>query len=127
MSPSKEIIRGKVVDRNRDHKPCYLARIVFFTLQDVVCQERFLDVSACSEQPAGIGKRFMDLGDDSRGAENRELRAERRQQVTAMTLPPMIGMDRDLVDERTGGRLAPIRTPIGSAPENATMQLLHQT
>ena len=25
------------------------------------------------------------------------------------------------------GRLAPIRTPIGSAPENATMQLLHQT
>ena len=25
------------------------------------------------------------------------------------------------------GRLAPIRTPIGSEPEKATMQLLHQT
>jgi hypothetical protein len=25
------------------------------------------------------------------------------------------------------GRLAPIRTPIGSLPEKATMQLLHQT
>ena len=102
MSPSKEIIRGKIVDRNRDHKPCYLARIVFFTLQDVVCQDRFLDVSACAEQPAGIGERFRDFGDDSRGPENRELRAERRQQVTAVTLSPMIGMDGDLVDEGTG-------------------------
>ena len=44
-----------------------------------------------------------------------------------MTLSPMIGMDGDLVDEGTHGRLAPIRTPIGSEPEKATMQLLHQT
>ena len=71
-----------------------------FTAQDVVCQDRFLGVSAGAEQPAGIGERFRDLGDDSRGAENREFRAERRQQMMAMTLPPMIGMDRDLVDKR---------------------------
>ena len=44
-----------------------------------------------------------------------------------MTLSPMIGMDGDLVDEQPRGRLAPIRTPIGSEPEKATMQLLHQT
>ena len=71
-------------------------------LQDVVCQERFLDVSAGAEQLAGWRERLGDLGDDSRRAENRELRAERGEQVTAMPLPPMIGMDRDLVDERTG-------------------------
>ena len=44
-----------------------------------------------------------------------------------MTLTPMIGMGGNLVDEGTEGRLAPIRTPIGSEPEKATMQLLHQT
>ena len=44
-----------------------------------------------------------------------------------MTLSQMIGMDGDLMDEGPDGRLAPIRTPIGSEPENATMQLLHQT
>ena len=44
-----------------------------------------------------------------------------------MTLSPMIRMHGDLVDEVPDARLAPIRTPIGSDPENATMQLLHQT
>jgi hypothetical protein len=44
----------------------------------------------------------VDFDADSGGAENRELRAERGEQVTAMTLSPMIGMDGDLVDERTG-------------------------
>ena len=47
--------------------------------------------------------------------------------MIAVTLPPMIGMDSDLVDVVPEGRLAPIRTPIGSAPAKATMQLLHQT
>jgi hypothetical protein len=62
MSLSKETIGDEIVDRDRDHEPalvivpstraelrrslsagghrCYLARIVLFTLQDVVCQER---------------------------------------------------------------------------------------
>ena len=44
-----------------------------------------------------------------------------------MPLSQMIGMNGDLVDEGPEARLAPIRTPIGSAPEKATMQLLHQT
>ena len=80
-----------------------LRRIVLAQpLQDVVRQERFLDISACAEQPAGGGERLGDFGDDSRRAENRELRAERGEQVTAMTLPPMIGMDGDLVDEGPG-------------------------
>jgi hypothetical protein len=34
-----------------------------------------------------------------------------------MALPPVIGMDGDRVDEVPDGRFAPIRTPIGSAPE----------
>ena len=76
-------------------------------LQDIVCQERFLDISACAEQLAGSDEALGDLGDDSRGAENRELRAERGEQVAAMTLSPMIGMDGDLVDEGT-------RRPLGA-------------
>ena len=70
--------------------------------RDVVGQERFLHVFAGAEQLAGRGESLGDFGDDPRGAENRELRAERGEQMTAMTLPPMIGMDGDLVDERTG-------------------------
>ena len=69
--------------------------------EDVVRQERFLDVSACDEQLAGRRESLGDLGDHSRRAENRELRAERGEQVTAMALSTMIGMDGDLVDEGT--------------------------
>ena len=71
-------------------------------MEDVVCQERFPDIPACAEQLAGRAERLGDFGDDSGGAENRELRAERGEQVTAMTLSPMIGMDGDCVDEGTG-------------------------
>src|SRR6185312_2947237 len=53
-------------------------------------------------QRAGRSESLGNLGDDSRGAENRELRAERGEQMTPMTLSPMIGMDGDLVDEGTG-------------------------
>ena len=67
------------------------------------------------------------LGDHSGRTENRELRPERREQMTTMTLSRLIGMDGDFVHERADGRLAPIDTPIGSEPEKATMQLLHQT
>ena len=70
--------------------------------ENVVCQERFLDISARAEQLAGGGESLGDFGDHSRRAENREFRAERREQVTAMTLPPMIGMDGDLVNEGPG-------------------------
>ena len=77
-------------------------------MQDVVGQERFLDVTARAEQFAGRDVGVGDFGDDSGRAENRQLRAERGEQVTAVTLAPM-------------------RTPIGSEPEKATMQLLHQT
>ena len=114
-SLSKETIRGKIVDRDRDHKPAVLivdhfycrGRIVLFTLQDVVCQERFVGISAYAEQLAGRGESLGDFGDDSGGAENRELRAERGEQVAAMTLSPMIGMDGDLVDEGS-------RRPLGA-------------
>ena len=75
------------------------------TLQNVVGQERFLDISACAEQLAARGQRLGDFGDHPRRAQNSELRSERGEQVTAMTLPPMIGMDGDLVDESAGGPL----------------------
>ena len=39
----------------------------------------------------------------------------------------MIGMDGDLVDERTGRPLGADQDADGSEPEKATMQLLHQT
>ena len=135
MRVSKKTIGGEIVNRDRDHEPFDSRRIPTLAQgraglvmrQNVVRENRFLDISACVEQLAGGRERLGDLGDDSRGAENRELRAERREQVTAMTLSPMIGMDGDRVDEVPEGRLAPIRTPIGSGPEKATMQLLHQT
>ena len=80
MSRSQETIRGKIVDRDRDHEPSLPvpARASSSHVQHVVCQDRFLDVSACAEQPAGSGERLGDFGNDSRRAENRELRAERR-------------------------------------------------
>ena len=107
MSLSEETVGGEIVDRDGDHEPaCDRARprrrSFFVTLQDVVGQERLLDVPARAEQLAGRGERLGDFGDDSRRAENRELRAERGEQVTAVTLPPMIGMDGDLVDEGAG-------------------------
>ena len=71
-------------------------------LEDVVRQDRFLDISACAEQPAGRCERLGDFGDDSGGAENRELRADRGEQVAGMTLSAMIGMDGDLVEEGPG-------------------------
>lgn len=84
----------EIVDRDRDHEPAVaivghphdLARIVLFTLQDVVCQDRFPDMPACAEQLACWDESLGDFGDDSRRTENRELRAERGEQVTAMTL-----------------------------------------
>ena len=67
--------------------------------QHIVGQDRFLNVSACAEKPAGRQERLGDLGDDSWRTEDRELRAERREQVAAMALSPVIGMDGDPVDE----------------------------
>src|SRR5258706_2948511 len=46
ISLSKETIGREIVDRDGDHKPS-LPRIVLFTLQNVICQKRFLDISAC--------------------------------------------------------------------------------
>ena len=43
-----------------------------------------------------------------------------------MTLSPVIGWTAIRWMRVPDGRLAPIRTPIGSPPEKATMQLLHQ-
>src|SRR5262245_47082668 len=112
ISLSKESIGGEIVDRDRDHETADSLRYLpslserggtgRVERQHVVCQARFLDVSACADQLAGRRETLGNLGDDSRGPENRELRAERGEQVTAMTLSPMIGMDGDLVDESTG-------------------------
>ena len=44
-----------------------------------------------------------------------------------MTLPHMIGMDRDLVDEGAGRPLGADQDADWVEPEKATMQLLHQT
>ena len=134
ISLSKETIGGEIVDRDRDHEPvdsrgiAALAHRCCPWLQDVVCQERFLDISACAEQLAGRRETSRELRRRFAGAENRELRAERGEQSD--------GHD-PVADDRDGrrscgrgvpeGRLAPIRTPIGSEPEKATMQLLHQT
>src|SRR4029450_5027462 len=71
-------------------------------LEDVVRQNRFLDIAACGEQLGGWRESLGDLSDHFRRGENSELRAERGEQVTPMTLSTMIGMDGDLVDE--GGR-----------------------
>ena len=104
-----------------------LAPITLLRVEHVVCQGRLLDVSACPEQLTGRRERLRDLGDHSWRTENGELRAEGGEQVAAMPLSPMIGVDGDLVDEVPDVRFAPIETRIGSGPENATMQLLHQT
>jgi hypothetical protein len=71
------------------------------TLQDIVRQDGLFDKAAGVEERAGRSESLGDLGDDSRRAENSELRAERGQQVTPVTLSAMIGMDGDLVNERT--------------------------
>src|SRR5688572_20333554 len=103
VSLIKETIGGEIVDGNRndEHPSCFP---LFFPVmfQNPVCQRRFLDVSARAEQRAGSGESLGDFGDHSRGAENRELRAERSEKVTAMTLPQVIGVDGDLMDESTG-------------------------
>ena len=99
---AKKTVGGEIVDRQGDHEhPGCFSHIVRFTIQHIVCQACLLDVSARGEQLAGRHERLGNLGDDSWGAENRELRAERGEQVTPMTLSPMIGMDGDLVDEGT--------------------------
>ena len=73
-SLSKETIGGEIVDRHRNHESAdviaalaELARVEGSRSQDVVCQERFLDISACAEQLAGRGERLGDFGDDSGG------------------------------------------------------------
>ena len=71
---SQDSIGGEIVDRDRDHEEFDASRSVLFIVQDVVRQQRFLDISACAEQLAGRSERFWDFGDDSRWAENRELR-----------------------------------------------------
>ena len=102
---SKQTIGGEIVDRDRNHEPfdsrgaAALAQGRSF--EDVVGQDRLLGISASAEEPASRGEGLGNFGDDSRRAENRELRAERGEQVTAMTLSTMIGMDGDLVDEGT--------------------------
>jgi hypothetical protein len=86
MSVFEETIRSEIVDRDRDHEPgpSCLLQVVLYSLGHVVRQERFLDISACAEQLAGRGESLGDFGDDSGGPENRELRPERGEQVTAM-------------------------------------------
>src|SRR5262249_18708140 len=107
---SKKIIGHEIVDGNRDHQPFDSGDVAALaqarSLQNKVCQERLLGVSTCAEQRAGTRESVRDLGDDSRGPENRELRAERGEEVTTVTLPQMIWMDGDLVDE---GRRRPLR------------------
>src|SRR6266850_5648458 len=41
---SKETIGGEIVDRDRNHKSLALLAVLVFTPQDVVGQERFLDI-----------------------------------------------------------------------------------
>src|SRR5262245_35372482 len=106
MRVFKKTIRGEIVDSDGDHQRVWrLSRIVFTNVQDVVCQNRFMHISARAEQLAGRRESLGDLGDDSRGPENRELRAERGEQVTPVTLSAMIGMNGDLVNEGTGRSL----------------------
>ena len=100
---AKETIGSEIVDSDRDReKSLERGRIGSITLQDVVGQERFFDVSAGAEQLARRRERLGDFGDHSRRSQNRQLRAERGEQVTAVALPPMVGMDGDLVDEGAG-------------------------
>jgi hypothetical protein len=47
--------------------------------------------------------------------------------MPAITLPQMAWVGGDLMDESAGRSFGALSTPIGSEPENATMQLLHQT
>ena len=105
MSLSKESVGGEIVDRDRDDEAAVddlVGIVLFLRLQDVVCQLRFLDVSGRAEELAGRGQRLGDFGDESGWAENRELRAERREQVPPVTLSSMIGMDGDLVNQSAG-------------------------
>ena len=105
---AKETIGCKIVDGHRDReKSLERGHIGSVTLQDVVGQARFFHVSAGAEQLACRRERLGDFGDHSRRPQNRQLRAERREQVTAVALSPMIGMDGDLVDERA-------RRPLGA-------------
>ena len=79
ISLPKETVGGEIVDRDGDHpSPIVIARPergqefgpsrrASFTLQHVVDEQRFLNVSACAEQLAGRSERLGDLGDDSGG------------------------------------------------------------
>ena len=51
---------------------------------------------------AGSVEMLWNLGYEARWSQNRELRSERGEQVTAVPLAPMIGMHGDPVDERPG-------------------------
>src|SRR5688572_25196855 len=100
MCPFKEIVGGEVVNRDRNHESSRdVAALERFIPKFVVGEQRFLDISACAEELAGGCEGLGDLRDDPRGAENRQLRAERGEQVAAMTLSPMIGMNGDPVNE----------------------------
>ena len=65
----------------------------------VVGEGRFLEIAAGAEQLAGGSERLGNLGDDPRRAQNRELRTQRREQVTPVPLSQVIGMDGDPVNE----------------------------
>src|SRR4029077_7442133 len=56
--------------------------------------------AACLEQGARGGVVRGELGDEGRRAEDRQLGAERREEVAAVTLADVVGVDGDAVDER---------------------------
>src|SRR5258705_6276488 len=62
----KKTVGGEIVHRDRDHET-FDSRGVTARVegQDIVCQERFLDISACAEQLAGRRETLGDLVDDS--------------------------------------------------------------
>src|SRR5262245_12376973 len=107
MGLAEQTISREIVHGDRNDEPAGVSRLYVFTLQDVVCQKRFLVISTGTEQPTGGAKSLRDFGDDSRRSQNRQLRPERLEQVVGVALPKMIGMDRNLVDESA-------RRPLGA-------------
>jgi len=77
LSLPQNAIGDKIVDGDRYHVPTAEiaghhadASTVVIALQHVVCQERFLDISACAEQRASRDESLGDFGADQ-GADRR--------------------------------------------------------
>ena len=111
MGVFEEVVGGEIVDRDRNHEPVRLRPTPDAALPNGEPPERspsvrFLDIPARAEQLARRGKRLRSTSATIRGGPRiASFEPSEVEQVTAMTLSLVIGMNGDPVDERAGGPL----------------------